>query len=129
MFYRHERCFFSKVLKYQPYRLLGGATLLLLFLLPTGMKEVHLLLEPHGPIPACEASGNEHHLHGDELKHHDCTLCLIHYAQFLEAEPPEVHTSRPSLRVEEPFSYPFSHDHPCRSHIRERGPPCFTLFA
>ncbi len=92
------------------------------------MKEVHLLLEPHGPIAACEASGNDQHLHGDELKHHDCTLCLIHYTQFLEAEPPVAHTSRPSLRVEEQFNYSFSHNHPCLSHIRKRGPPCFTFF-
>ncbi|MCB0549123.1 MAG: hypothetical protein KDD19_16210 [Phaeodactylibacter sp.] len=128
MFYKHTKGFFFEVLSRPTYRLLGSLSLLFLFLLPTGLRDVHFLLEPHGPISACEASGNDQHLHGDELKHHDCTLCLIHYTQFLEADSPVARTSRPSLRVEEQFEYSFSHSHPSLSHIRERGPPCFTSF-
>lgn len=116
------------MLRHQTYRLLGSLFLLLLFLLPIGMRDAHYLLEQHEAIETCEASGNDHHLHGEELKHHDCPLCLILYPQLLEAEPPAGYTSRPSLRVEEQFEYSFSHSHPSLSHIRERGPPSALVF-
>ncbi|MCB0579919.1 MAG: hypothetical protein KDD10_11505 [Phaeodactylibacter sp.] len=116
------------MLRHRTYRLIGSLGLLLLFVLPMGVRDAHHLLEAHEAILACDASGNDQHLHGEELKHHDCTLCLIHYAQFLEAEPPAAYTSVPSLLVEEQFEYSFFHNHPSLSHIRERGPPCFALF-
>lgn len=94
-----------------------------------GVRDAHHLLEHHEAILACDASGNDQHLHGEELKHHDCTLCLIHYAQFLETAPPAAYTTRPSIQVEEQFEYSFFHNHPSLSHIRERGPPCFAPFA
>ncbi|MCB0552960.1 MAG: hypothetical protein KDD02_05365 [Phaeodactylibacter sp.] len=111
------------------YRSLASFLLLLLFVLPMGMKEAHLLLEQHEHSPVCDAKAGDQHLHGQEFRHHDCAICLIHYAQFLSGEksfsPPRL------LEVGQAVTpdYRFPYTHPILSHIRERGPPSSTICA
>ncbi|MCB0572785.1 MAG: hypothetical protein KDC66_23615 [Phaeodactylibacter sp.] len=105
------------------YRFLASLGLLLFFLLPMSMKEVHLYWE-HQHSPVCDAKAGDHHLHGPEYQYHDCTLCLIQYTQFLGAEQIEARLSLLPEKEEAPRIFHLPYQHPTLSHIRERGPPC-----
>jgi hypothetical protein len=66
------------------YRLITSIALVLVFLLPLGIKEGHHLFGHHDHAEICEANGQDKHIHDTEFAFHDCALCLISYSNYLE---------------------------------------------
>lgn len=69
------------------YRQILGLFLLLGFVLPVSMVEVHHLIDHAEEQAHCEADGNSKHLHSEEYAVHNCLLCTTH---IYELSPPEL---------------------------------------
>lgn len=105
------------------YRLITSIALLLVFLLPLGIKEGHHLLENHDHNEICEANGHDKHLHDKEFAIHDCVLCLISYSNYLEGLSVKIPKEQQLISYNQAFPN-LSYDTASFFSIeRDRGPP------
>jgi hypothetical protein len=104
------------------YRPFASTILLLLFLLPSAVKDIHLWWEEHDHA-VCAAEDGDRHLHNEEYAIHDCALCLFVYPQHLKAEhlKPAAHFAHWPPTPIYPWGVPFLLPHD--DHVSKRGPP------
>jgi len=68
-----------------PYRLFIACFLLLFFVGPLLVREVHLMVShDHAVEASCDSPDGSDHLHDSEYHHPSCALCHLNFSEYLD---------------------------------------------